>query len=206
MKQRGQFWNLLVDLDETVTPIYINEHDNVQVKMYFMQQFESKDSKDFDKKMKMIEPVAREEKKKLLQLVTKDMILQKFTGRSQNTDVWLQTLNMECDQLEIEENRCPEVMRLFLEKSLLEWFNSAWTIYREENWNVWMANFTECFSDKGWNEVWSAVNFKWLQGSLYSEYIIRENSLLLDALPNLNEKCCVALIIIGIPQFVWGKN
>ncbi len=199
MNKRGQFCNLTIKLSDELQKIYVDEEGNVQFKEYFLQSDEKPITQE-----QHVETVT--DHGKTLQSVTKDMVLAKYVNRNQNAGVWLRTFNRECDRLSIIENRRAEAMRLFLEETPLEWFTSQWiTNSDDDSWDNWSANFIEAFGDKGWNDIWFAVNFRWFLGTSFSEYVSKKNCLLVESLPDMNEKNRIALIAVGLPREVREK-
>ena len=211
MTQRGQNRRLIVELDGALKEVYLDNDGNLMFGEHFLVEVEPESLKPVAPPRILnsaasagIQEHAHDQKKSL-QSITKDMVLVKYANKTQNAEVWLRSFNSECDRLGVVKNRKAEAMRLFLEKSPLEWFNAQWTTNYEDTWEDWTQNFLEAFGDKGWNEVWSAINLKHTPGTSMSEYIIKKNSLLIDALPEMNEKCRVAIICVGIDWKVREK-
>jgi len=86
----------------------------------------------------------------------------------------------------------------------MEWFVGEWKVNRDSTWNDWSTRFLDCFADKGWNEWSYAAAFKYMSGS-YSEYIVKKNALLIDAMPEMTEKIRVGFCVIGLPNNIRGK-
>jgi len=199
MTQRSQNRRVRAELTGELENVYLDGDGNVQFEDYFITEDTSEQSGPTSAKA-AIEQTTTEGQKKTLQSITKDMVLAKYSNKSQNAEVWLRTFNAECDRLQILQDRRAEAMRLFLDKYPLDWFNTQWTNHHQDTWEIWTHNFLEAFGDNGWNMVWSAINYKHLPGTSIFEYIIKKNSLLVDALPELNEKCRVAIICVGIER------
>ena len=199
MTQRGQYRLLKIKMDEELQEIYVDDHGNAKFRECFL---EAQDPKELAERTKTEAEINRS--KPLVTLV-KDMVLPKYSSKSKNAAVWIRSLNMECDRLGIMEGRRAEVMRIFMEKTPLEWFDAQWTAHYEDNWGRWTLNFMEAFGDKGWNEVFTASTWKWIPGTTYADYIIKKNSLLIDAIPDMSEKVRVYVTIVGLPREVRDK-
>ena len=206
MTKRGQQRSLKIELSEELSKIYVDDMGNIKFKDYFLHQEDLPTENVFHASAPTtIQPAPVTEKKRSLQSITKDMVIQKYTSKTQNAEAWLRTFNRECDRLEITENRRAEALRLFLEKSPLDWFNSQWTTTGLQHWGIWTNLFLEAFGDKGWNEAWYAINYMYRPGTPISDYCIRKNSLLTDAYPEMNEKCRIMIITVGIPREVRAR-
>lgn len=198
MNKRGQFRNLTIKLSDELKKVYVDEEGNVQFRNYFLQSDEPSIIQEQHSETET-------DHRRSLQSVTKDMVLTKYANKNQNADVWLKTFNRECDRLNIIETRRAEAMRLFLEKTPLDWFTSQWITNSDDTWQNWSANFLEAFGDKGWDSIWFSINFRWLSGTSFSEYVIKKNCLLVESLPDMSEKNRVALIAVGLPREVREK-
>lgn len=65
----------------------------------------------------------------------------------------------------IPQNRYVEALRLFLEGAAADWFViSTKLIGVDEEWSAWNKSFVQNFGSKGWQEVRTAYNFKFLHG------------------------------------------
>jgi RNase H-fold protein (predicted Holliday junction resolvase) len=199
MTQRGQYQTVKVKLKGAIHDIYLDKDGNVQFKDHFLQQGVPKTKGETPTK----QPDTAI--KKSLQSITKDIVIQKYSSKTQNAEVWLRSFNKECDRLLIPEVRRAEAMRLFLDRSPLEWFNAQWITNGTDTWQGWEMHFLEAFADKGWNEVWYAINYRWNQGTTYTDYIIKKNCLLIESFSELSEKSRVAIIIVGLPREVRDK-
>lgn len=96
-------------------------------------------------------------------------------------------------------------MQLFLEDTPLEWFTSQWINNSNGSWENWSANFIEAFGDKGWNDIWFSINFKWLLGTSFLECVIKKNRLLVEFRPDMSENNRIVLIAVGLLREVREK-
>ncbi|KAF6201589.1 hypothetical protein GE061_003981 [Apolygus lucorum] len=74
---------------------------------------------------------------KPLKSVTNDIVLGKFNGKNCNASTWLTTLETECARLEIPEERYCEVIRLFIEGPVTDW------------WGRWVRQPTDAGTKQG---------------------------------------------------------
>lgn len=118
--------------------------------------------------------------------------------------MWIQVFNSECDRLKVTTELQPQALRLVLEGSPLEWYMGEWKLKRESTWEEWITRFLEAFTEQGWKDMAYAVSYKYFRGS-YSEFIIKKNSLLIDAVPDMCEKVRVGLCVIMLPSSIREK-
>ena len=60
-----------------------------------------------------------------------------------------------------------EILRLFLEKSCLDWYSSMATkLTTNSEWKKWKEKFLETFQNSGWNMVTYAFAFRYKEGLL----------------------------------------
>lgn len=64
--------------------------------------------------------------------------------------------------------------------------------------------FLECFTDNGWNNVSYALLFKYREGSL-TDYALKKEKLLIDFNKDMDIKSLIALIAVGLPEFILNK-
>ncbi len=147
-----------------------------------------------------IEPV----KLKPLSTIVKDMVLQKFGIRRTNASSWLDIFESECKRLEIPPTRFWEAVRLFLEGSALDWYDSRRLTLEDADWDVWRKSFLDAFAQKGWSEARFALTFRYMSGSL-SEYAIKKENLLINLHRHIDEEMKIFLIVAGLPLAVQEK-
>ncbi len=100
LKTRGQFRNLNVTLSEELAALYFDSEGNVQFNGEYLDQITDQ---------KQINPVTLsseviERKTKSLHSITKDFVLDKFSGKNQNAKLWLETFIRECVRMEVLSN------------------------------------------------------------------------------------------------------
>jgi hypothetical protein len=196
LKKRGQFRNLGITLDENLKNIYLDSEGNVCYRGQYL---------DEAPKQKFFSNVTIPEKKRSLQSLTKDMILDKFVGKNQNATMWLQTFVRECTRMDILETQYAEVLRLFLDGQATDWYSATFKLLGiTETWEKWSESFLENFVQKGWYDIVFAYSYRYFSGSL-SEYALKKLNLLIDADPSLTEKSRINFIVVGLPPFIRNR-
>lgn len=92
-----------------------------------------------------------------------------------------------------------------MDKPSLDWYSS--TLIRltvNAGWSEWKKRFLECFTDNGWNNVTYALSFKYREGSL-TDYAMKKEKLLIDFNKDMDIKSLIALIAVGLPEFILNK-
>jgi len=133
-------------------------------------------------------------------------MIEKFTSRHSNAKQWIETFEKECTRLDITQDEMKiEILRLFLDKSCADWYCATLTkLTVTAKWSEWKNRFLETFADKGWSTVTYALSFKYKEGSLI-DYAMRKERLLLDMNREIDTKTLIALIAVGLPEFIMNK-
>ena len=135
--------------------------------------------------------------------IAKDFIIEKFNGKNSNSGQWLAKFESECERFNIsKDSKKIEILKNFMEKGAIDWYDC--TILKltiDAQWEDWKKNFCDTFSSKGWSPIRYAFYFKYQSGSLL-EYAIKKEKLLLEINKSIDKNTLIALIVIGIPNFV----
>ncbi len=198
LKARNQFRNIKVTLPDDIHKLYFDSEGNACFKGEYLPEIGD------TQKLPPPPTVSSDPKKCSLQSLTKDMVCTKFNGHNANAQTWLKLFVMECDRLGVLELERVPALRLFLDGIASEWFTATWTLQPSSTWDEWSQVFLDNFGEKGWSEVISAFNFRYIGGS-YTDYAIKKLNLLLQADPDLTEKSRVMFIVIGLPQQIRDK-
>jgi hypothetical protein len=142
--------------------------------------------------------------KKPLSTLLKDVVIQKFGTRPTNALSWIEIFESECVRLEVPENRYWEAIRLFLEGSALDWYDSRRITFKNASWERWRMSFLDSFAQKGWNEARSAMSYRYMTGSL-GEYALKKENLLINFHSKIDEVMKIALIVLGLPFTIQEK-
>ena len=137
-------------------------------------------------------------KPKSLSTLLKDAVIEKFGSKPTNAMAWLNIFETECKWLGILENRYWEVIRLDLENSAVDWYQTTRMTFKNASWDRWRSSFLDAFAQKGWSNARSAISFRYILGSL-SEYALRKENLLVNFNPIMDDDTKIALIVVNLP-------
>jgi hypothetical protein len=133
-------------------------------------------------------------------------LIEKFSSKNTNANQWMESFEKECSRFQIDEKEDKiELLKSFLDKPSLDWYSS--TLIRltvNAGWSEWKKRFLECFIDNGWNNVTYALSFKYREG-LLTDYAMKKEKLLIDFNKDLDIKSLIALIAVGLPEFIFNK-
>lgn len=196
---RGNIRNITVPMTPEVAALYLDEYNNAHFHGNFLAEADPTSSSITTASLPNPVP---SEKVVSLKNLTKDMVIEKFTGKMQNAESWMSLFERECTRMDIPEHRHPEALRLFIDGPAVDWYAVALRLIGlGEPWTKWRRDFVESFGPKGWGEVASAYFYKYLRGSL-SEYALRKIRLLLEVDPQMPVYTRINLVIIGLPPTI----
>lgn len=195
--QRGQDRTVWITLTDEMEQIYFDKEDNIMFNDMYLEQIIRTDVVEFTQK---------KESQLNLKHIAEKFMIEKFTSKHSNAKQWLEIFEKECIRFEIiEDNTKIEILRLFLDKSCLDWHSATLTILTiEAEWSEWKKRFLESFADKGWSTGMYAIAYRYREGSLI-EYAMKKEKLLLDMDKDISSKTLVLLIAAGLPEFVRNK-
>jgi hypothetical protein len=186
LKTRSSYRNVLVALPDEVSKLYFDACGNVIYKDYLLEEYI-----DDDVSVLSDTPSSAQSTRispsitKTLHTITKDIVINKFSGKGSNISAWLTIFERECKRVGVGENKLAEALRLFLEGMALDWFSLQLKLLDlSDPWQTWKDSMIEIFGDKGWTDIRYAVDFKYLSGSL-SEYALKKLNLLLEVEPSM---------------------
>ncbi|KAK0174321.1 hypothetical protein PV327_010106 [Microctonus hyperodae] len=134
-----------------------------------------------------------------------DIILEKFSGKNFKADTWLRLFIQECERMNITIDKYAETLRLFLEKSALDWFHSRMKNSALENdWEIYNNSFSETFSVQSWAEIAYAYDYKFSNGSLL-EYALKKRNLLLEADEDMALNTQINMVVLSWPKSIQNK-
>lgn len=145
----------------------------------------------------------QDSKKKNLKYIAEKFMLEKFTSKNSNPSQWIDIFERECSRFDIvEDERKIEILRLFMDKTGVDWYSSMIIKYTlNSDWTLWKNKFCESFANQGWNQVTSALLFKYKDGSLVDYAIIKEK-LILEMRRSIDRGTLMDPIAVGLPGFV----
>lgn len=198
LKHRGCYRTLTVTLSDKIIEKYFDTEENPCFNDIYLEEYSP-----------TIHPATSQQtdiKKVTPRSLSKDMVLEKFSGKSQNVFSWLTQFEAECVRLNVQQNQYPEVLRLFLEGlAVNDWFQiQLKTIGLTATWTEWKNRFADDFAPKGWSNIIFAFNYKYTKGSL-SDYALKKLRLLLEADPSLTAISRINLVVIGLPDRVRNR-
>jgi hypothetical protein len=194
--RRGHSRTLAVTLNEELRKLYFDEDDNVCFREIYLDEIPPPTP---------LQCISTSTQQKSLKSLTKDMVIEKFTGKNQNASVWIATFEKECLRLGIVQSQFAEALRLFVEGGAQDWYSMNLKLLSlTDPWESWKVEFLENFSPKGWSDVTHAYTYRYYSGSL-SEFAFKKINLLLDADPSLSVTSRINFVVIGLPYFIKNK-
>ena len=166
------------------------------------------ENKDDQKKIleKLVEATEKKEGQQNLKHISEKFILEKFTSKNSNATQWMEIFEKECIRFNVIINEAKiEILRLFLEKSCLDWYSSMATkLTTNSEWKEWKEIFLETFQNRGWNMVTYAFAFRYREGLLI-DYAMKKERLILDINKSIDPKTLIDLIATVLPEFILNK-
>lgn len=138
--------------------------------------------------------------------ISEKFVIEKFTSKNSNATQWMENFEKECTRFNITKDETKiEILRLFLEKTCLDWYSSMATkLTMNSEWEEWKNKFLETFANRGWNMVTYAFAFKYKEGLLI-DYAMRKERLILDINKSIDSTTLIDLIATGLPEFILNK-
>lgn len=211
IKKRHQSRKIWIKLNEDLKKTYIDEEGNMQFSNQYLEEISTKQPGDKDDNLqlileKLIETTTKKENQHTLKHISEKFIIEKFTSKNPNATQWIENFEKECDRFNISKDETKiEILRLFLEKSCLDWYSSmAIKLTINSEWNEWKNKFLETFKNRGWDVVTYALGFRYKEGLLI-DYAIKKERLILDVNKSIDPKTMIDLIATGLPGFILYK-
>lgn len=214
LKKRNQVRKVWITMTKELEETYIDEDGNLQFKDQYLEEINEENlNKTQDHNLKeilekLIETTQNKDKdkEKNLKQIADKLLIEKFSSKNTNAKQWMESFEKECSRFQIDKKEDKiELLKLFLDKPSLDWYSS--TLIRltvNAGWSEWKKRFLECFTDNGWNNVTYALSFKYREGSL-TDYAIKKEKLLIDFNKDMDVKSLIALIAVGLPEFILNK-
>lgn len=137
LKIRNKFRNVLLTLTQELQNMYLDGEGNVVLGEEYLEEVTTTHTDTTNAS------VAERSSRSL----AKDIVLEKFNGENFKATTWLSMFIQECNRVGINQNKYAETLRLFLEKSALDWFNVTLKQSSLNNkWETWNNAFIETFS------------------------------------------------------------
>jgi len=221
MSKEGQYRNLSVMLPEEVSALYTDNELNFVFKTHYLEEFvEKKNTTEMGLSTSIQHET--ENKNELIKLcndlkaqllvreisladIEKKFILDKFTGKQQNTKEWLVQFEKDCDRYNItDDNKKIQSLRLFLEDGAKEWYSSSLRKLSLSEWSDWSTSFLLVYADKSWTNVRFAYNYKYINGLLI-DYALKKECLILEIESSMSNISRINLIVMGLPFNIQDK-
>lgn len=197
LKVRNKFRNVVLTLSEDLQKIYLDTEGNVVLYDEYLEEA------NIEQESRLNEQSTITIERKTSALI-KDIVIEKFDNENINASAWINLFVQECDRVGIAQNKYAEVLRLFLEKSALDWYNVFVKQNSLLNWEAWNNAFIDTFSAQSWTDIAYAYNFKFYNGSLL-EYALKKRRLLIEADDSLSTNTQINMIVISLPKFIQNK-
>lgn len=217
LNKRHQTRKIWITLTEDIAKIYLDEEQNLQFNDIYLEEitentndYKTSPSGSNQNLEKLLEKLFEEKQVKSetqnLGKISKDFMIEKFSGRNANAHQWIKEFNKECQRFHIDDDKKKiEILKNFLEYSSLDWYSCMilkFTI--ESEWNKWEKNFCDTFGNKGWSPIRYALAFKYQTGSLL-EYALKKEKLLLEVRKSIDTGTLIDLIASGLPNYLTDK-
>lgn len=197
LNQRGQEKTIWITCTDEMEKTYFDQDNNIMFNDLYLDQVVETST---------VESTQKKENQLNLKHIAERFMIERFVCKHSNAKQWLETFEKECRRFEIsQDNTMIEILRLFLDKSCLDWHSATLTsLTMEAKWSEWREKFLESFADKGWSAGTYAISYRYKEGSLM-EYAMRKEKLLLDMDNDISTKTLVMLIAAGLPGFIRDK-
>lgn len=136
MKTQGQRRHVKISMTGDLWKTYVDDDGNVTFDGEFLDEDAPPAPRQLQKSLPT-QPESVSDKKKSLQSIGKDMVLEKYTGKGQNAKSWINTFEIECTQMEITENQRCDALRLFLEGASTDWYAAMRKLIGAATWLEW---------------------------------------------------------------------
>ncbi|XP_043492264.1 uncharacterized protein LOC122517772 isoform X1 [Polistes fuscatus] len=211
IKKRDQSKKIWIKLDEDQKRTYIDESGNIQFLDQYLEEVSTKQPRDKDANLQhileeLIKTLTEKENQHILKNVTEKFNIEKFTSKNPNAMQWIEKFEKECERFNITKDKTKiEILRLFLEKSCLDWYSSmVIKLTVNSEWSEWKDKFLRIFKNQGWDMVTYAFAFRYKEGLLI-DYALKKQRLILDINKSIDSKTMVDLIATGLPRLILNK-
>lgn len=215
LTKRHQTRNIWIPLTSEISQVYLDEGLNLQFNDIYLEEitenpseYKSLHSGSNQNLEKLLEKLLEEKENKTQNLgkISKDFMIEKFTGKNANAHQWIEEFNKECERFHIvEDKKKIEILKNFLENSGLDWYRCMLIkITIKSEWSNWEKNFCETFANKGWSPIRYALAFKYQAGSLL-EYALKKEKLLLEVRNTIDTGTLIDIIASGLPNYLTDK-
>ncbi|KAL3279590.1 hypothetical protein HHI36_017096, partial [Cryptolaemus montrouzieri] len=131
--QRNQFRKVWITFDENLKNIYYDEDGNLQFENELLEEVIEKPQIDTttvteSSLARLLEQIINNSREKTEQInitkIAKDLIIEKFTGKTTNEEQWIASFERECERFNIDRSdRKIELLKLCIENSATDWYS-----------------------------------------------------------------------------------
>ncbi|XP_017466147.1 PREDICTED: uncharacterized protein LOC108359032 [Rhagoletis zephyria] len=205
LKRRHQTRKVWINVTEDLAEIYMDDDGNMQFKDYFLEEIPPTNPTagiSEESLSKVLEKLSADEYPNLKKIAEK-FVLEKFSAKNSNANQWMTIFESECDRFDIcKDEEKIEVLRLFLEKSCLDWYSSMLIkLSLASEWGKWKENFCGTYANKGWAASRYAISFRYKTGSLL-DYALKKERLLLEIRKSIDTGTLIDLIAEVLPHYI----
>ncbi|XP_058801854.1 uncharacterized protein LOC131670346 [Phymastichus coffea] len=198
LKVRNKFRNVIITLSDGLEKIYLDTEGNVVLYDEYLEEVNTAQ----ESSVNSVSTATTSLERKPSSLV-KDIVIKKFNGDNTNANAWINLFIQECNRVGILQNKYAEVLRLFLEKSALDWYNVFINEISMLNWEAWNNAFIDTFAAQSWIDIEYAYNYKFYNGSLLDLALKKRRLLEMD--DSLSTNTQINMIVISLPKFIQNK-
>lgn len=200
LTQRNMVIKTWVELSKEMKKKYLDDQGNPVFEGIMLQTSVPYVSQ----KLMVTKAAPPDEESKPLVNILKNAVLEKFGSKPVDATAWLDQFENECTRLDIPETRFWEAIRLFLENTATDWYQTMLSSSKSAPWENWRSSFLDAFAQKGWASARDALLFRYQSGSL-ADFALKKLNLLVTFNPKMDELTKIAHIVIGLPYAVQEK-
>lgn len=217
LNKRHQARKIWITLTDEISKTYLDQEQNLQFNDVYLEETtenlndcQSLPSSSNDTLEKLLVKLLEEKQNKSetqnLGKISKDFMIEKFTGKNANAYQWIKDFNKDCERFHIDEDKKKiEILKNFMEHSSMDWYSCSLMKFTiESEWNKWEKNFCDTFGNKGWSPMRYAFTFRYQTGSLL-QYALKKEKLLLEVRKSIDTGTLIDLIAAGLPNYLTDK-
>lgn len=194
LKTRNKYRCVTITLTPELESIYLDVEGNVVFHELYLEEVNAQVSVS---EVPLVVKSARS--------LAKDMVIEIFNGENCNAEAWIKQFIQECTRVGISEEKYTETLRIFLEKSALDWFSIfSKSNPLSSNWELWNNSFLDTFAVQSWSDIAYAINFKYMSGSLL-EFALKKRRLILETDEKMTLTSQMNLLVTSLPKVIQNK-
>lgn len=203
IKKRHQTRKVWINITKEMLDTYIDDSGNFQFGDYILEEMTEKIKLEEENTLTQIlkKLAERDSGQQNLKSLSEKFIIEQYTYKKANANQWMEAFEKECERFYVtEDERKIEMLRFFLDKASLDWYNSMMMkVSIKAEWRIWKSKFGETYVNKGWNPVMYALSFKYMEGSLV-DYAVKKERILLEVRKTIDLGTLIDIIAAGLPN------